>query len=763
MGCCSFTARHTGTDTVGPDEIELLEPGNAIFRVWSLAETREPVSESVRAEPHCGPPQRYQQVSALSRGSQRQDNSAAPRKLNLVVLWGRTREDLHCKIYTEPIVAWEGPAVHSYGEIAWSSRVLLFNHYTQERDERYLVLFSFHLLILQLDHAKKEFIYQRRLLRARDLGQESPGSGVQLAELFSAVSKVATPAAWHLRNSPGRHWPGVLPLSGMSVREIRQDNDVSNMFEIHGPMVDSKIVICANHTELKNWIKHIEESMQKVLNQQLSPFQSVLSCLVPCDEKWKREELKRYLLRAPIWQWEGTPIQHLGQIGYLSVVYVTNAQREGSQERILVLFPQDLLLLSIDSQRVHVKYEASPVLNTASAQARARARCCTWRGPKMAAPRARRRESDPVVSDLPLGPVCFLHDFAHSQALPGARGGIPSSPPLSRDAHRATGDPACSCTSVEAAALCVARRPAGELVRCGSLFPSSPTRKTGSWTVQYEMRQDPGSGSEGGCSFWLRGSAAWQGRLPLKSIRALEKSALLGRLEFEISGKSMPQPDLACFRLDFMQKQRASTYSIQQIRETSESAIGKDQLFKGQDQRASLCRRSSALLPPAAQVLHMPAVSPEHLLDTQGGMSKGTVSASESPCFTTTCLQREGAAPDRAPDPPLAPERRRGQRGPGSRRANPDKSKPVWAGPGPAGHEQHIAGQQGLPHGRAGSWAPRGKQTGRWPQLPAPAGGHSGRCPPEAITLRSGASGLLGWKHGGEERGGGDTVRPAGV
>ncbi|XP_015192611.1 probable pleckstrin homology domain-containing family N member 1 isoform X2 [Lepisosteus oculatus] len=278
MGCCSFTARHTGTDTVGPDEIELLEPG-----VWSLAETREPISESVRAEPHCCPP---------------------------VLLWGRTREDLHCKIYTEPIVAWEGPAVHSYGEIAWSSRVQLFNHYTQERDERYLVLFSFHLLILQLDHPKQAFIYQ-----------------------------------------------GVLPLSGMSVREIRQDNDVSNMFEIHGPMVDSKIVICANHTELKNWIEHIEESMQKVLNQQLSPFQSVLSCLVPCDEKWKREELKRYLLRAPIWQWEGTPIQHLGQIGYLSVVYVTNAQREGSQERILVLFPQDLLLLSIDSQRVHVKYE----------------------------------------------------------------------------------------------------------------------------------------------------------------------------------------------------------------------------------------------------------------------------------------------------------------------------------------------------------------------------------------------------------------------
>ncbi len=29
MGCCSVTQRHTGTDEVGPDEIELLEINNA--------------------------------------------------------------------------------------------------------------------------------------------------------------------------------------------------------------------------------------------------------------------------------------------------------------------------------------------------------------------------------------------------------------------------------------------------------------------------------------------------------------------------------------------------------------------------------------------------------------------------------------------------------------------------------------------------------------------------------------------------------------
>lgn len=105
---------------------------------------------------------------------------------------------------------------------------------------------------------------------------------------------------------------------------------------------------------------------------------------MPCDEGWKREELKRYLLRSPILQWEGSPIQHMGQPAYLSLVHISNTQRQvsercqgntheplitytfikmwvcllqGSQERLFVLFPLDLLILSVDSQRLWIKYE----------------------------------------------------------------------------------------------------------------------------------------------------------------------------------------------------------------------------------------------------------------------------------------------------------------------------------------------------------------------------------------------------------------------
>lgn len=56
-----------------------------------------------------------------------------------------------------------------------------------------------------------------------------------------------------------------------------------------------------------------------------SPFQ------LPCDENWKREELKRYLLRSPILQWEGSPIQHMGQPAYVSLVHISNTQRQVSE------------------------------------------------------------------------------------------------------------------------------------------------------------------------------------------------------------------------------------------------------------------------------------------------------------------------------------------------------------------------------------------------------------------------------------------------
>ncbi|KAM7404360.1 hypothetical protein PAMP_011713 [Pampus punctatissimus] len=207
MGCCSVTQRHTGVDEVGPDEIELLV------------------------------------LSGDNLGFHTVRTSCK------VMLWGRSREELQHRLYSQrPIQGWESPQhPHMYGEIIHSSLVSLQNSYTRETTEHFLVLFTSHLLILSLDHDQQDFVYE-----------------------------------------------GILPLSGLSFRDVSVAADTSH-----------------------------------------SPHKFEIS----------------------MWQWEGSPIQHMGQPEYISTVHIINTLRQGLQERLMVLFPQDVLLLSVDNKRLNIRYE----------------------------------------------------------------------------------------------------------------------------------------------------------------------------------------------------------------------------------------------------------------------------------------------------------------------------------------------------------------------------------------------------------------------
>ncbi|XP_042083068.1 uncharacterized protein LOC102310392 [Haplochromis burtoni] len=298
MGCCSVTQRHTGVDEVGPDEIELLELSGDNLGVWSLGETRLQLSVRNSRDEQPQPPRR----------------PSIPHLEQEVVLWGKSRDELHQRIYSQqPIRGWEGQAAHMYGEIIHSSLVSLYISYTQETQEHFLVLFSFHLLILSLDHSRQDFVYE-----------------------------------------------GILPLSGLSFQVVSLDLDASHsphMFEISSPVMDSKVFTCASAADLQKWMQYAEDRRYKAMIQPMSPSHCALSYLLPCDENWKREELKKYLLQAPIWQWEGSPIQHMGQPSYVSIVHIISTQRQGLQERLMVLFPQDIVLLSVDNKRLTIRYE----------------------------------------------------------------------------------------------------------------------------------------------------------------------------------------------------------------------------------------------------------------------------------------------------------------------------------------------------------------------------------------------------------------------
>ncbi|NXC46651.1 ARHG7 factor, partial [Penelope pileata] len=187
MGCCSLSARHGAAAGASQDQVELLKTGRT--RKWSISD-------------------------GVSEGSLQPRDPAVPTETEEAeALWGRTREELLDSLISQPIAGWEGRDISSLGEVVWSSRVFLRSYRMEEMRERYIVLTSFHLLILSVDHTKKAFVYE-----------------------------------------------GLLPLAGMHLREIV--SAISFTFEISGSMIESLLICCQNSADFDMWVQHLQHRIE---------------------------------------------------------------------------------------------------------------------------------------------------------------------------------------------------------------------------------------------------------------------------------------------------------------------------------------------------------------------------------------------------------------------------------------------------------------------------------------------------------------------
>ncbi|XP_075047607.1 putative pleckstrin homology domain-containing family N member 1 isoform X2 [Mixophyes fleayi] len=233
-----------------------------------------------------------------------------------ILFWGKTREDLNHMIMTETIRSWEGQDIKSYGYVVMSSLAVMQISHTQEMSECFMVLFPLHLLILSMDHQERSFIYQ-----------------------------------------------GLLPLSGMSV--VYAQTRTGYTFEISGPMIEPRQVSCLSSSERSLWISALQQHIQEA-NTHCPPASlpnSILSYLIPCDQLWKKRELVKYLTSCPIQNWEGKAIQHMGCATFLSLVQAAHTIDGDFEDRLMLLFPEDLVFLSVDPDRTAVIHQGTLPLN----------------------------------------------------------------------------------------------------------------------------------------------------------------------------------------------------------------------------------------------------------------------------------------------------------------------------------------------------------------------------------------------------------------
>lgn len=147
----------------------------------------------------------------------------------------RKRKELELQILTEAIRSWEGDDITTLGSVVYMSQVMVQCAGSEEKNERYLLLFPNSLLMLSASPRMSGFIYQ-----------------------------------------------GKLPTTGMTITKLEDSENHRNAFEISGSMIERILVSCNNQQDLHEWVDHLQKQTKvtSVSNPTIKPH-SVPSHTLP--------------------------------------------------------------------------------------------------------------------------------------------------------------------------------------------------------------------------------------------------------------------------------------------------------------------------------------------------------------------------------------------------------------------------------------------------------------------------------------------------
>ncbi|KAF1540254.1 Rho guanine nucleotide exchange factor 6, partial [Eudyptula minor] len=131
----------------------------------------------------------------------------------------RKRKQLELQILSESIQRWEGEDIKTMGSIIYMSQVMVQCGGSEEKEERYFLLFSNVLLMLSASPRMSGFIYQ-----------------------------------------------GKLPLMGMTLTKLEDAEGNEHLFEIAGNMTERITVSCSTSQDLHEWLDHLQRLTKGTCN-----------------------------------------------------------------------------------------------------------------------------------------------------------------------------------------------------------------------------------------------------------------------------------------------------------------------------------------------------------------------------------------------------------------------------------------------------------------------------------------------------------------
>ncbi|XP_053818786.1 pleckstrin homology domain-containing family N member 1 isoform X1 [Vidua chalybeata] len=144
----------------------------------------------------------------------------------------------------------------------------------------------------------------------------------------------------------GLTYQGLLPLKELEVRELgagQSPGQQDHAFHISGPLLNPLVVFCPSEAELKQWLYHLEKQIQLCGGSLALPLLSQSGWTQSAGGK---EELRWSVQNLPVQDWRGTQRESLGEILCVSKVKLQHLPFQEQHDRLLVLYPSTLVIVS---------------------------------------------------------------------------------------------------------------------------------------------------------------------------------------------------------------------------------------------------------------------------------------------------------------------------------------------------------------------------------------------------------------------------------
>ncbi|XP_014741249.1 PREDICTED: pleckstrin homology domain-containing family N member 1 [Sturnus vulgaris] len=187
----------------------------------------------------------------------------------------------------------------------------------------------------------------RRKMIVRDLGKMIYYSKVKFKfqhcqEVNSCFLELFQSHLYFQSTGPdGLTYQGLLPLKELEVHELgagQSPGQQHHAFHISGPLLNPLVVFCPSEAELKLWLYHLEKQIQLCGRSLALPLLS--------QSAGAKDELRWSVQNLPVQDWRGTQRESLGEVLCVSKVKLQHLPFQEQHDRLLVLYPSTLVIVS---------------------------------------------------------------------------------------------------------------------------------------------------------------------------------------------------------------------------------------------------------------------------------------------------------------------------------------------------------------------------------------------------------------------------------